>query len=290
MTLLHLIRRPQMSKNQTPATVPASGGALTTTASTQRITTRMADDLLAAVALSRKKDLAVQRSYRIREYELSEPDHEQIQRWARMLNIAAEDVVTGLTGSKQLLLFPDDTARFQVHNGAIVRLAWDFDTLPLTDWAWVVGLRIERLDILNLKNGKIPTLPSCLRNLFCNKCYLIDLDLTTVPRLIKIHCRSNQLNYLDLTPLQVLTELDCRGNQLTHIDLTTVPELKKLDCRVNQLTHLDLTSVPWLTELDCGFNQLNHLDLTPVPWLKTLWCDQHLRLTNAPRNLKIFPL
>ncbi len=76
-----------------PATVPASGGALTTTPGTQRITTRMADELL-NVARSRERALAVQRRYRIGEYEFREADHAQIQRWARMLGMEAEEVVT----------------------------------------------------------------------------------------------------------------------------------------------------------------------------------------------------
>jgi hypothetical protein len=89
------ISTPCMSKpNHLPALVPASGGTLTTTTtSTQRIATRMADDLLATVALCRKNDLAEQRRYSIGKYEFRETDYQKIQHWARILGMTVEDVV-----------------------------------------------------------------------------------------------------------------------------------------------------------------------------------------------------
>ena len=269
-----------------PATVPPSGGALTTTPGTQRIATRMADDLL-AVAHSRERTLAAQRRYRIGKYEFREPDHAQIQRWARMLGMGPEAVVVGLEKTeKKMWPWNQSDVNFHVHDGHIVSLAWDFDIFPLTDWIWVDGLKIERIGTLNPKNGRLPTLPRCLRELFCYECNLIHLDLTPVPELTTLSCLANQLTDLDLTPVPGLTTLECDSNQLTDLDLTPVPGLTTLNCSWNQLTDLDLTPVPGLTELGCSGNQLTDLDLTPVPGLTALDCDRNqltdLDLTPVP--------
>lgn len=298
-----------MPKDLIPAIVPASGGALTTTTGTQRIATRMADDLL-NVARSRERALAAQRRYRIGKYEFRETDHTQIQRWARMLGIEPEAVVEGLAGFQKAPCWDDEAERvnFHVQDGSIVSLAWDFDTFPLTDWAWVDGLKIDRMGILNPKNGHLPTLPPSLRKLNCKECKLSTLDLIPVPRLTSLCCSRNQLTSLDLTPVLELTSLDCSWNRLTHLELTPVPRLTSLRCSRNQLTTLDLTPVPGLTNLSCWDNQLTaleltpmpgltslvcrdnkltHLDLTPVPGLTTLWCENNqltsLDLTSVPR-------
>ena len=202
-----------------PATVPASGGALTTTPGTQRITTRMADDLL-AVAHSRERALAAQRRYRIGKYDFREADHAQIQRWARMLGMGPEAVVEGLEKSEKKKKYGNEVdVNFHVHDGHIVSLAWDFDVFPLADWAWGGGLTIERMGILNPENGHLPTLPRCLRELFCRECQLTTLDLRPVPGLKELVCSENQLTYLDLTPVPGLRYLRCDK----HVRLTNAP-------------------------------------------------------------------
>ena len=268
-----------------PAIAPTSGGALTTSTGPQRIATRMAEDLL-NVARSRERALAVQRRYRIGEYEFREADHAQIQRWAQMLGMRPEAVVEGLNGFK-ISLDGEETLNFHVQYGSIVSLAWDFDIFPLADWAWIGGLKIERMGILNPKNGRLPTLPRCLSVLLCNSCELTELDLTPVPGLKILSCNGNQLTELDLTPVPGLIKLWCDGNQLTELDLTSVPGLIKLWCDGNQLSALDLTRVPGLTTLDCSRNQLTELDLTPVLRPRRLVCDKILRLTGAHRHLRV---
>jgi Leucine-rich repeat (LRR) protein len=265
-----------------PATVPPSGGALTTTPGTQRIATRMADDLL-NVARSRERAVVAQRRYRIGKYEFREADHAQIQRWARMLGMGPEAVVEGLEGFQKKFYWDVRTSAvcvdFHVQDGYIVSLAWDFDTFPLADWAWGDGLKIERLGILNPQKGRLPTLPLSLRGLFCDNCDLTELDLTLLPGLTELNCSSNQLTDLDLTSVQGLSTLDCSLNQLPTIFLAPVSKLTKLVCNDIQLTVLDLTPVPGLIELDCNNNKLTDLDLTPVSALKYLHCSGN-QLTN----------
>lgn len=244
-----------------PATVNSGRG----------IATRMAENLL-DVARSQERALVAQRRHRIGDYEFREADYAQIQRWARMLGMDPEKVVEVLASS-QISPYDDKiNADFQVTDGAIVSLAWDFNLLPLIDWAWGRGLQIRCLGILNAPSGILPPLPACLHELFCYGNRLTELDLTSVPNLQKLDCGNNRLIELNLTPVLGLQVLDCGYNPLTELDLTPVPGLQVLWCGRNPLTELDLTPVPGLQELYCWYNPLTELNLTPVPGLQVLSC------------------
>ena len=231
-----------------PAIAPASGGALTTSTGQQRIATRMAENLL-DVARSQERSLAAQRRYRIGDYEFREADHAQIQRWARRLGMAPEEVVARLGSSRTASRFDDDN--FSVRDGAIVSLVWDFSLLPLPDWDWGGDLQIARLGVLKAPRGQLPALPECLHELICDDNQLTSLTLAQVPKLKKLHCTNNELTTLDLTPVAGLQQLSCRSNRLTGLDLTPVPGLQLLDCSSNQLIVLDLTLVAGLRKLYC---------------------------------------
>lgn len=260
--------------SQLPAIAHASGGALITATSPQRIATRMAENLL-GVARSQERALAAQKRYRIGDYEFREADHAQIQRWALMLGMEPEQVVEGLASNRtnQIQLFDDYF--LIVRDGAIVSLVWDFALLPLTDWGWEQGLQITRLEILNAPKGSLPALPECLRELICSNNQITGITLTDVPQLKKLYCRHNLLTELDLRPVSKLEWLNCSSNQLTALDLKPVSGLQTLDCNDNRLTALDLTSMVGLQELDCAGNQLTKLDLGPVPKLEWLHCSSN---------------
>jgi hypothetical protein len=272
-----------------PAIAPASGGALTTSTGQQRIATRMAENLL-DVARSQERSLAAKRRYRIGDYEFREADHAQIQRWARRLGMALEEVVARLGSSRTASRFDDDN--FSVRDGAIVSLVWDFSLLPLPDWDWGGDLQIARLGVLKAPRGQLPALPECLHELICDDNQLTSLTLAQVPKLKKLHCTNNELTTLDLTPVAGLQQLSCRSNRLTGLDLTPVPGLQLLDCSSNQLIVLDLTPVPGLQELNCSFNQLTELELIPVPRLQKLYCSfnqlTELELIHMPRLQTIY--
>ena len=248
--------------------------------------TRMAENLL-DVARSQERALAAQRRYRIGDYEFREADHSQIQRWARMLGMEPKKVVEALASSQKKNSNNVIEADFRVADGAIASLVWDFELLPLTDWAWGRGLQIWRLGILNAPQGSLPTLPEYLRNLFCDDNRLTSLTLAQVPQLEILVCRANELTELDLTHIPGLKKLWCNKNQLTKLDLTPVPGLKVLNCSSNPLTALDLTPVPGLQTLACLKNQLTELNLMPVPDLKKLACVinqlTELDLASVPR-------
>ncbi len=261
-----------MTKNL-PSITSSSDTPLATVNGGQRIATRMAENLL-GMARSQERALAAKRRYRIGDYEFREADHAQIQHWAWMLGMEPEKVVEGLASSQKKRSYSNKiNADFQVADGAIVSIVWDFDLLPLSDWAWGWGLQIRCLGILNAPSGTLPPLPACLHDLLCDDNRLTDLDLTPVPDLQVLICGDNQLTMLDLAPVLGLQKLNCWGNQLTKLDLTPVPGLKELRCDCNYLTDLDLTPVPGLQVLDCGVNELTALDLTSVPGLHELNCS-----------------
>ena len=89
-----------------PAIAPASGGALTTATGPQRIATRMAENLL-DVARSQERALAAHRRYRIGDYEFREADHQQIHRWAQILDITPAVVVAGLVRTQKKFEFDE---------------------------------------------------------------------------------------------------------------------------------------------------------------------------------------
>lgn len=293
--------------------VATSDGALVTTTGPQRIVTRMADNLLSAVH-SQERGMTAQRRYRIGDYEFREAEHVQIQRWARLLGIDPEKVLEVLANSQKREPFPnsDIDADFQVVDGVIVSLVWDFDQLPIADWEWEPGLQIVRLGVKRVPAGTLPPLPECLHELVCYQNGLTSLALQQVPKLKKLDCKWNELTELDLSPVPGLMELDCHrnnldkldllpvpgllelscwSNRITNLDLASIPGLQRLSCSINKLTELDLAGVPRLRKLDCEINQLTTLDLAPVPDLQVLFCGYNalseLDLMPVPRLLEL---
>ena len=253
-----------------------------------------------ALALVRKREISAAR-FRIGEYELREPDYRQIRRWAEALGKSPEEVLATLAACRVELEVnfmeqweeEREPVAFEIKDGYIVSLAWDFNRLPLIPENWEPGLRIRTLGYTGGWPNLSATLRPCLRqleSLVCGNIGISACDLSQVPGLTKLYCIWNNLTELDLTPVPGLTKLYCSWNNLTELDLTPVPGLTVLECYSNRLTELDLTPVPGLTILGCSNNPLTELDLTPVPGLADLGCDRHVRVLNAPTGLVIHDL
>ncbi len=260
-----------------------SGDVKVASASKSPVIARMTQDFLVQ---ARPPELKQSR-YRIDQYELRAADYRQILRWASDLSM-----------SPSVLLSHLEQGQFKIDDGAILRIDWNFNSLPLIP-TWEEGLLIEELSFVGdwpdpnvslkpnlpklkklgsssacfgkLKNLELSGLPE-LTKLGCPGNQLTELDLSQVPKLNLLVCGDNQLTKLDLSPVPYLTELGCSGNQLTELNLSPVPELIKLFCDKNQLTELDLSPVSNLTTLGCSFNQLTQLDLSQVPKLNLLSC------------------
>jgi Leucine-rich repeat (LRR) protein len=275
---------------------------------TSPVIARITQDVLAraqASGLSRAR-------FRIGDYVLREPDYRQILLWAEALKMVPETLLTVLAGTRWEPRWRweknYDPITFALEDGAIVRLAWDFDRLPVIPMSWLPGLLIRALgfcgawpDVGTALKPVLPRLQTLvcgdigrgsvdfsqvpgLTKLYCGGNQLPELDLSPVPRLTRLTCISNQLTGLDLSPVPGLTRLGCISNQLKGLDLSPVPGLIELSCSDNLLTVLDLSPVPGLIELSCGENPLGELDLSPIPRLTKLYCDdnQLTKLDLAP--------
>lgn len=218
--------------------------------------------------------------YRIGEHEFCEPDYRQILEWASAMKMEPGVVVWRLLerplwASDGLVISIDIFT--EVRDGRLVKIRWDFDSLPLTEFRINHELCVEELQLYNqhADDWNLGFALPRLRILICSECSIAKLDLSGVPQLTTLNCDGNQLAELDLSNVPQLAKLFCHGNRLTELDLSGVPQLTTLCCWRNQFTELDLSGVPLLVELHCGNNQLTGLDLSGVPQLTGLQCEKN---------------
>ena len=196
------------------------------------ILTRMVSDAL-AVARSQEKALTVAR-FRIGNDEFCDPDYRQILLWAKALELEPEDVVQRLRSRAWESAEEEEEYAFEVENGAIISLVWDFDLLPLTVFEWVEALAIRELCFKGTPkvSPQIALRLSFLDRLTCCSINLTELDLSNVPGLTDLWCSENQLTELNLSNVPGLTVLWCDDNQITELDIRQLKtkKLKTLDC------------------------------------------------------------
>lgn len=258
------------------------------------------------LALTRQEQTSIQSARRrIGDYEFCETDYRQILLWAEAMALEPEEVILRLLDTRSLTdEYSGDTwepTAFQ--DGRIVKLNWDLELLPLSDFEWVDGLEIEYLRFTwqareSDEEPSIevfsPRLPKLLRlncryafcelnlagiprleELNCSWNHLALLNLNDTPNLRKLDCDSCKLTELDLSGVPHLEQLKCRDNSLFILDLNPVPKLARLNCEKNNISALDLLCVPQLTKLDCGDNELTELNLLDVPQLVELRCAKN---------------
>jgi len=296
-----------------------------------RIVARMVSDSL--VSIQKQGRQLTSSRYPIGNYEFNDPDYRQLLLWSEKSGLSPLELVQKLEHSVWLNeeleiyidLWPDD-CEFQVLDGSIISLVWDFTEIPIIPNTWVDGLSVQRIfmtgfDELSEEEVFMPDLGELefrpklkhLSHLYCkytrltsldlssipsltelvclNNYKITKLDLSAIPSLTKLICISSKLNTLDLSAIPLLNQLDCIGVQLTEIDLSYVPSLTKLNCSFNQLTELDLSAVTSLKELNCSINQLTKLELTAVELLTELDCSfnklSDLDLSPVPSLIKL---
>lgn len=276
------------------ALIPLPSGAIVKAGTGfKRILSGMVSDAL-DVARSRDRSLTRAR-FRIGNHEFRDADYRQILLWAEALKLEPAVVVQRLESSSGFANFPFGWAtkvEFIVEDGAIVTLVWDFNLLPIHDFAWVDGLAIEEIVFVGAATARLSLDLPRLNRLSCFHIGITELDLSKVPGLASLECEDNRLAELVLSNVPALIELSCSGNQLTELDLSNVPALSSLVCFKNQLTALDLSKTPALTYLDCDSNQLAELDLSHVPALVELSCGDNglseLDLSSTPALAGLF--
>ncbi len=150
-------------------------------------------------------------------------------------------------------------------------VGWDYSTTPRR----VISLDLQNKDL----SGTLDlTGLSALKRVYCNNNgQMTGINVSGLPALDWLECRSNQLSELDVNGLTTLIKLDCSSNQLTELDLSGLTALTTLGCGVNQLTELDVSGLTALTDLECSFNQLKGtLDVSNLPNLTRLLCISNL--------------
>jgi len=195
--------------------------------------------------------------FKLGEYEWCEPDFRQILLWAEQLALEPEEVIRRLLDersakpipsdlramSREAGNDPDDTEgiMFKIwpttlfRDGRIVKLNWDCDLLPLSDFRLAGDLKIKCLRIVP---GEYPKFVST-----------VQLSLRTLTTL----CLENLgIRELDLSDVSYLEFLCCSKNELATLDLSGVPKLEYLDCRINQLSELDIRPLLNLERLEYG--------------------------------------
>lgn len=243
--------------------------------------------------------------FRVGGYLLREPDYRQLLIWVDSSSMTFEEVWDGIGSFLNHAHMNGGGIGWEVEDGAIVSMTWNFNYTPFIPLKWEQGLLIRTLAfygkwpdtniILRPVLTRLKTLVcqciglstidlsqiQSLANLYCDGNLITKLNLSTVRGLIELSCESNQIVDLDLTPVFMLTILKCSENFLTTLDLHPVPNLTELYCNGNKLTKLDLSPVSALSVLSCNSNQLIFLDLTPVPKLTDLFCwANHLTKLN----------
>ena len=86
---------------------------------------------------------AVPQRFTLGDIPFAEPDYRQLLIWAEALGLRPEELVLRLQQQPQEH-YPL-TISFKVVDGSIRDLVWDLSALPVADFAWVDGLKIEKL-------------------------------------------------------------------------------------------------------------------------------------------------
>lgn len=127
-----------------------------------------------------------------------------------------------------------------------------------------------------------------LVNLYCAFNNLTELDLSNNPELMMVVCYNNNLTELDLSVNPKLTDVSCSNNRLTLPTLSNCSDLLGMDCSNNALTELNLPNMPRLDMMFCNGNLLSELDLSGLPNLHQLQChDNELSELNISSNTEL---
>jgi hypothetical protein len=248
----------------------------------------MADDVLSRV----KSNQINQERIQIGDYLFRPPDFRQIMRWAKGLGLDPLDLLSIFQETKRKASDYSEisSAEFEVVDGSIRSLVWDFCLLPCLPTEWEHGLNIRSMTFLGDSPGSLDLSGehlSKLEELVCSDCDLSSLRLKKLSSLRLLDCSRNKLVKLDLQDANQLEVLICSSNQFahfTHIGLQDNYSLRKLACSDNNLNAIDLSFAPSLLSFCVSGNQITEIDLSPVPQLISLICERNLltRLDASP--------
>ena len=263
--------------------IPLPDGSLANTAAGAG--RKMAAMIEETLLLARREAVARTDRLKIGDYEFCEPDFRQILLWAEALHLSGDEVIQRLLDQRNVnritsIPFYHTLNETVFERGRIVKLNWNLDLLPISDFCWVEGLEIECLWIRSgdymSKRENAPLLSVCprlpkLRILDCSMVRIALLDLSLTPNLsaIILDCFNEKLV---VPPLQHLQTLWCSDVDLVELDISKVPQLTELFLWHNRLTRLDLSHTPHLRKLQIFWGKLPELNVSNLKLLEDLYC------------------
>ncbi len=127
-----------------------------------------------------------------------------------------------------------------------------------------------------------------LKELYCERNQLTELDVSALTALETLYCSDNQLTSLNVSGCKSLTSLSSANNQLTKLDVSKCTKLEQLSCRKNQLTKLDVSRCKNLFWFVCDGNILTELNVSGCSALEMLICqDNQLTELELPGCTKL---
>ena len=160
----------------------------------------------------------------------------------------------------------------------------------------LTNLEIRAVTILYLNDKDIKSLEGInafteLKELYCERNQLTDLDVSELIALESLYCSDNPLTSLNVSGCRSLKRLSSANNQLTKLDVSKCTRLEQLGCRKNQLTTLDVRKCKNLINLVCDRNQLTELNVSGCSVLEMLICqDNQLAELELPGCTKLVSL
>ena len=117
------------------------------------IVSRMAGDVLSRV----KSNQVVQERIQLGDYSFRTPDYRQIMKWSQIFNLDPLSLLRLFeeTSWEPLDGSEFDPIKFEVHDGSIQNLGWDFGHLPFVPCEWEQGLKIMSIGFRGSSTGEL---------------------------------------------------------------------------------------------------------------------------------------
>ena len=161
-----------------------------------------------------------------------------LSRFSRLAAVAATLLVIPVTTRAAIVIdetnFPDENFRQYL----LSQYYGEDGELTNLEIRAVTRMYLNDMSIRSLEGISVFTE---LKELYCEKNQITELDVSALTALETLSCSNNQLTSLNVSGCKSLTSLSSANNQLTKLDVSKCTKLEQLSCRKNQLTKLDVS-------------------------------------------------
>lgn len=139
----------------------------------------------------------------------------------------------------------------------------DLSHVPNVEYVMLTGN--SNLTAVDFSNNKEIT------DLGLSSCALTKLDVTMLPKLMKLWCNSNKIETLNLVNCKKISILKAGTNALKSVEFPDMPDsLTIVSLPNNQFTAINIYNLARVISLDLGGNQLSSVDLSGMEALEVL--------------------